>query len=160
MRQRRIAVLATDFVAQVAEFFAVEFNHFARRHANQIVVDLSACNYLVIRLLVVEEDLFKDAGILKMGEGAIDGGAGDAMGQFFQLRYELVGLEEAFLTQGGIEDHGPLGGEFELLLVEVAAKDGADRLVGEDLALGFGGKLLFLDAGKKVGALGHKAEEV
>jgi hypothetical protein len=42
------------------------------------------------------------------------------------------------------------------LLVEVAAEDGADGLVGEDLALGFGGEFLFLDAGKEMGARGHK----
>ena len=155
MRQRRKAVLPADLVAQLLELVAVEFDHFSRGYANQVIVDLSASNYLVVGLLVVEEYLFENSRILEVGKRAIDGGAGDAVGQLLQLRDQLVGLEQAVVAEGGVEDHGPLGGEFKLVIVQISAEDGADGFVGQDLALGFGRKFLFLDAGKEMGPLGH-----
>src|SRR6185503_13871321 len=156
VRKRRKAVLPADLVAQLPELFAVELDHFSARHAYQIVVAHSASNYLVIGLLVVKEYLLEDSGVLKVGKSTINGGAGDAIGDIFQLRHQLIGLEESFLAEGGVEDHGPLGREFQLVIVQVAPEDGADGLVRQDLALGFGGIFLFWDAGKNMRPLGHR----
>ena len=85
VRERRKAVLPADLVAQLLELFAVEFDHFARRHTNQVIVNLPASDYLVVGLLVVEEHLLEDPGILKMGQSTIDSGAGDAVAHIFEL---------------------------------------------------------------------------
>src|SRR5258705_3258945 len=89
VRERRKAVLPADFIAQLPELFAVELDHFSARHANQIVVAHSASNYLVIGLLVVEEDLFENSSVLKVCKSTINCGAGDAVGHSFQLRHQL-----------------------------------------------------------------------
>src|SRR5438034_1666532 len=92
-----------------------------------------------------------------MGQRAIDGGAGDFVGHIFELLHQLVGLEKSFLAKRGVEDHGPFRCEFELVVVQITPEDGADGFIGQDLVLGFGGKFLFLDAGKNVRPLGHSS---
>ena len=153
--ERREAVLAADFIAKLPEFFAVELDHFSTRHADQIVVAHSASNYLVVGLLVVKEYLFENSGILKVGKSTINCCPGDAVGDIFQLRHQLIRLKKTVLAQGGVENHRPFRGEFQLVIVQIAPENSTDRLIGQNLALGLGRKLLFLDAGKNVRPLRH-----
>src|SRR5207253_2940483 len=68
-----------------------------------------------------------------MCERAIDGCAADAVVEGFQVVDELLGVEQALLAEHGVEHHGALGGELELLAMEIAAEDGADGLIGGGL---------------------------
>jgi hypothetical protein len=94
---------------------------------------------LVVGLLVIEENLLEDSGVLEVAQGAVDGGSADFVVEVFEAVDELLGLEEAFFSKDGVEDHGAFGGEFELLLVQIASENGADGFVGECFAGGFRG---------------------
>jgi hypothetical protein len=65
---------------------------------------------------------------------------------------QLLGLEESFLAEDRVEDHRAFRGELELLLVQVASKDGANGLIRHGLPA-LGGDLG--EAGEDVGGLRH-----
>lgn len=116
-------------------------------------MDLPAGDDLVIGLLVVEEDLLEDAGVLEMVEGAIDRSAAHTLSEVFDLADELLGLKKAFFAESHIEDHGAFGGELEFLIVQVTAEDRAERLVRENLTFRLGGDSL--KAVENLGTLWH-----
>jgi len=77
-------------------------------------------------LFAVEEDMLDDACGFEEFECAVDGGFGDGVVLFFECVEELVGFEEAFECDDGVEDLGPFGGVFEAFGLEGAAEDGAE----------------------------------
>ena len=81
---------------------------------------------LVVGLLAPEEDMLDDAGGFEEFEGAVDGGFGDGVALLFEGVEELVGFEEGFEGDDGVEDLGAFGGVLEAFGFEGSAEDGAE----------------------------------
>ncbi len=145
-----------DLIPELFQFVAAEFDHLPGGDADQVIVRLPPRDHFVIALLIVEKNLLQDAGILQVAEGSVDGRAADLVSQSLQAVDELLGLEQPFLAEHRVEDHGALGRELQLLLMQVTAKDRAHGFVRERFPARFGRDLG--QARKDVGASGHSIE--
>jgi len=78
-----------------------------------------------VGLLAVEEDMLDDAGGFEEFECSVDRRFGDGVALFFEGVEELVGIEEPFESDDGIENLGSFWGVFEAVGFEGSAEDGA-----------------------------------
>lgn len=129
-------MFATDFITQLAHAFAAELDHLAGGDADEVIVGNPTGYDFKIGLLVVKKNLFKDAGILQVVQGAIDGGAADLVAGLAQFIGERFSLEKSIASQDCFKDQGTFRSELEFGAMEVTAKNGAKRFVrsqGRDL---------------------------
>lgn len=131
-------MLRADLIAQFAQLLAAEFNDLTCRYANQVIVYLPADYNIVVRSLVVEEDLLEDAGVLKMGERAIHGRPAHSVTQLPQIDRKLLGLKKGGFAQNSIKNHRTFGREFQFLAAQILAENRTDRFVWPRFRLGRG----------------------
>lgn len=117
-----------DFFAEFEEFGDIGGDDFAGVYIDEEGVAGLSDGELIVGLFAVEEDMLDDACGFEEFECAVDGGFGDGVALFFEGIEELVGFEEGFEGDDGIEDLGAFGGVFEAFGFEGAAEDGAEGL--------------------------------
>lgn len=117
------SVLGTYLVAERVEVGRVELDDAVSLDTDEVAARQAAEAELVVRLLIVEQNLGDDAGFDKVLEGAVDGGLGDAVAGFSHLVKKLIGFEDAFFGEHRIENHRSFGRELQALLADESAED-------------------------------------
>lgn len=120
------AVGGAYFVAEFDEFGDFDGDDCAGVGVDEEGVAGLSDGELVVGLFAVEEDMLDDACGFEEFECAVDGGFGDGVALGFEGVEELVGLEEGFEGDDGVEDLGAFGGVFEPFCFECASEDGAE----------------------------------
>ena len=156
-----------DGVAELDDLFVGEGDDFAGVEVEEVVVagvgGVGGADEVVVGLFAgAEEDLFEEAGVEEVFEGAIDGGFGDAEVGFAEGEEEFVGFERAGEAFDGLEEGGAFGGVFELALAEEVAEDLLGGGHGESIR-GNGVKLEVRSGlgrgGRRVGGRGRGSDD-
>jgi len=87
-------------------------------------VGVGGVDEVVVSLFAAAEvDLFEEARVEEVFEGAVDGGFGSAVGAFAEGEEKFFGFEGTAEFLDGVEDGEAFGGELQASLAEEIAKD-------------------------------------
>jgi len=118
-----VAVLAADFLLELADFLGKELNGAAAIGADHVVVAAAVVLVLVAGDAVVEGDFAGQAAFRQQLQRAVDGGVANAGILFLHQAVEFVGGEMVASFEEGMENGVALRRLFEANVLQVAVKD-------------------------------------